>query len=139
MWDWDGIGDDLVGSTTIDVEDRWFSAQWQRFEKKPVEIRTLHNKCSSFAQGKLELWLEILTDLEHKKEPMIDIAPPTPQPYELRVIVWECKGVTIKDTVTQMNDLYVTGKRTVTHCMLNSNRGHFSLTLTSLDVEPENF
>merc|ERR1712013_476847 len=109
VWDWDGIGDDLVGGTTIDVEDRWFSASWQALTKKPLEIRTLHSDSSSFAQGKVELWLEILTDGEHKRNPMLDISPPSPAPYELRVIVWECKGVTIKDEMTKMNDLYVSG------------------------------
>ena len=44
-----------------------------------------------------------------KKSPKIDISRPSPQPYELRVIIWQCKQVTIKDLMTQMNDLYVSG------------------------------
>ena len=34
VWDWDGIGDDLVGSTTIDIEDRWFSKEWRKLKIK---------------------------------------------------------------------------------------------------------
>jgi hypothetical protein len=25
-----GIGDDLMGITTIDIEDRWFSKEWRK-------------------------------------------------------------------------------------------------------------
>ena len=34
VWDWDGIGDDLVGQTEIDIEDRWFSSNWRRMKIK---------------------------------------------------------------------------------------------------------
>ena len=35
-------------------------------------------------------------NIEIKREPILDISPPSPQPYELRVIIWECRDVTIK-------------------------------------------
>jgi hypothetical protein len=41
VWDWDGIGDDLIGSTTIDIEDRWFTKEWRAMPLFPVEFRTL--------------------------------------------------------------------------------------------------
>ncbi|MES1915775.1 MAG: hypothetical protein MHM6MM_007676, partial [Cercozoa sp. M6MM] len=110
VWDWDGIGDDYVGGTVIDVEDRWFARKWRLADKKPLECRTLHAPSSSFAQGKLDLWVDILTAEEAKRSPILDISPPPPQPYELRVIIWGCKDVAIKDTITDMNDLYVTGQ-----------------------------
>jgi Ca2+-dependent lipid-binding protein len=28
--DWDGIGDDFIGSTVIDIEDRWFCKEWRK-------------------------------------------------------------------------------------------------------------
>jgi len=30
-----------VGSTTIDIEDRWFSKSWRKMAIKPLERRTL--------------------------------------------------------------------------------------------------
>ena len=31
VWDYDNITpDDIIGSTTIDLEDRWFNAEWQK-------------------------------------------------------------------------------------------------------------
>jgi hypothetical protein len=99
VWDWDGVGDDLIGYTTIDVEDRWFCKQWRMIKKKPVEWRTLHNPSSSMPQGKIELWVDIFHAVEAKNHPLINIAPPPKEEYELRVIVWQCADVTIKDAV----------------------------------------
>lgn len=106
--DWDGIGDDLIGETTIDIEDRWFSKDWRKMDLKPLEIRTLHAPTSTASQGKLFMWMELLTPEQAKKTPMVHIKPPPPDPYEIRVIVWGTKEVTIKDTITDQNDLYVT-------------------------------
>eukprot|EP00490_Sorites_sp_Unknown_P025991 CAMPEP_0114659606 /NCGR_PEP_ID=MMETSP0191-20121206/18200_1 /TAXON_ID=126664 /ORGANISM="Sorites sp." /LENGTH=338 /DNA_ID=CAMNT_0001885365 /DNA_START=520 /DNA_END=1537 /DNA_ORIENTATION=+ len=53
VWDYDGIGDDFIGSTTIDIEDRYFSPNWRDYgtlidtkkPDKPVEERTFgHQK-----------------------------------------------------------------------------------------------
>jgi hypothetical protein len=99
VWDYDGIKDDLVGVTRIDVEDRWFSNEWKNVEIKPLERRTLKNFASQAPQGKIELWLEILSPQEAKINPLLDLKPPSPMEYELRVIVWETKNVVIKDLV----------------------------------------
>lgn len=40
IWDYDEIfGDDLIGTTSIDLEDRFFSIDWQNLEEKPIEFR----------------------------------------------------------------------------------------------------
>jgi len=37
-WDYDDLfGDDLIGSTTIDLDDRFFNPNWRRLEDKPIE------------------------------------------------------------------------------------------------------
>jgi len=108
VWDWDGIGDDLIGTTYIDIEDRWFSKAWRKLMLKPVEIRTLRSTTSTASQGKVALWVELLTAEDSKKFPMINIKPPPPEEYECRVIVWGCRDVTIKDTITNQNDLFIT-------------------------------
>jgi hypothetical protein len=55
------------------------------------------------------MFVEILTVEEAKRQPVWRIKPPPPEQYELRVIVWGCKGVPIKDTLTEKTDLYITG------------------------------
>ncbi len=110
VWDWDGIGDDLIGRTVIDIEDRWYSKEWREMEMKPVETRSLWSDQSTVSQGKLRLWMEMLNPSDAKKYPPMDISPPEQQQYELRVIVWECKDCPIMDETTSMNDLYITGE-----------------------------
>jgi len=77
---------------------------------KPMETRTLQTKQSSVSQGKLRLWMEMMTPQEAKKYPLIDIKPPPMQPHELRVIIWECKGVPFGDHWEEMSDLFITGE-----------------------------
>lgn len=40
VWDYDDIfGDDMIGKTVIDLEDRFFTYDWRSLEDKPVEER----------------------------------------------------------------------------------------------------
>ena len=40
LMDFDDIfGDDLIGETVIDLEDRYFSSEWQCIKNKPIEYR----------------------------------------------------------------------------------------------------
>jgi hypothetical protein len=48
--DYDEIfGDDTVGTTSIDLEDRYFSPEWQSIENKPIEHRSLYHPSSRMA------------------------------------------------------------------------------------------
>lgn len=97
LYDADRIGArDHIGSTYIDLENRWFNAEWRDMELKPVEKRTLHTPTSAMSQGKVELWVEMLTPAEAKELPMIDIKPPPPEEFELRVIVWKTEDVPMR-------------------------------------------
>jgi Ca2+-dependent lipid-binding protein len=47
IMDYDEIfGDDTVGITSIDLEDRYFSPEWQSIENKPVEHRSIYHPSS---------------------------------------------------------------------------------------------
>jgi hypothetical protein len=41
------FGDDEIGSTQIDLEDRFFSSQWKAARNKPIETRKLRHPSSS--------------------------------------------------------------------------------------------
>jgi len=57
----DFFGDELIGSTEIDLDDRFYSDTWQGIETKPIEFRKLihPNTHSEISQGTVKLWLEI--------------------------------------------------------------------------------
>lgn len=48
VWDYDDIfGDDLIGTTIVDLEDRYFSLEWQSLHEKPIEYRQIYHESSS--------------------------------------------------------------------------------------------
>mmetsp|Transcript_15455 Transcript_15455/g.26147 ORF Transcript_15455/g.26147 Transcript_15455/m.26147 type:complete len:262 (+) Transcript_15455:392-1177(+) len=60
VWDYDDIfGDDLIGTTIIDLEDRYFTMEWQALSQKPIEYRQLYHSSSSLSQGVVKCWVEI--------------------------------------------------------------------------------
>eukprot|EP01006_Ploeotia_vitrea_P043964 TRINITY_DN66795_c5_g1_i1.p1 TRINITY_DN66795_c5_g1~~TRINITY_DN66795_c5_g1_i1.p1 ORF type:complete len:1371 (-),score=823.25 TRINITY_DN66795_c5_g1_i1:1409-5521(-) len=102
--------DDEIGSTVIDLENRFFSPKWQEMDPKPIEFRTLWTDVSKSPQGKLEMFVEILSKSDAKRTPPRVIAPPPPKEFELRVIIWETKDCVLKDG--DKSDIFVS-------CMLD--------------------
>jgi Ca2+-dependent lipid-binding protein len=48
VMDYDLIfGDDMIGETKIDLEDRFFNADWQAMKDKPIEYRQIYHPSSS--------------------------------------------------------------------------------------------
>eukprot|EP00697_Spironema_sp_BW2_P013452 gnl/Spiro4/3543_TR1735_c0_g1_i1.p1 gnl/Spiro4/3543_TR1735_c0_g1~~gnl/Spiro4/3543_TR1735_c0_g1_i1.p1 ORF type:complete len:286 (+),score=-21.90 gnl/Spiro4/3543_TR1735_c0_g1_i1:80-859(+) len=77
---------------------------------KPIERRSLWNPASKNPQGLVKMWVEILTPDEANNIPILNIAPPKPEEYELRVIVWDMKDVAFRDDlplVGKMSDVFV--------------------------------
>jgi hypothetical protein len=115
-------GDDLIGSTVIDLEDRWFSQEFRalgepfavhsrelgevRLGPKPVEERILTTPGSSNSMGTLQMWIDILTPTEASNFPADDVALPPEEDWEVRLVVWKARDVDSADELTDMNDLY---------------------------------
>jgi hypothetical protein len=100
VWDKDDVGsDEFIGETTYDLEMLWFSDEWRKMQPKPKEHRTLWNPLSAFPQGKLKMWVELLTLAEAGTTPPSPIGPPIREPFELRIVVWETRNVVPKDKI----------------------------------------
>ena len=107
LYDWDrNGGDDLIGCNTVDLEDRWFSAQWQmEFSKMPpLEVRRLTSQTAIGTQGLLELWVEMYEANDTVPKPLT-ISPPPVVDIEMRVVVFKARNMVNKDVGGQ-NDLF---------------------------------
>ena len=78
VWDYNPIfKDELIGTTSIDLEDRYFNHDWQEMKFKPIETRPLIHPDLSGQQGNILLWVEIFD-----KKDSINMVPwqITPEP-----------------------------------------------------------
>ena len=105
LWDYDEIlPDSKIGSTKIDLEDRYFSYTWNKLESKPIETRKLYIKSSRVPQGSVRMWIEIHPS-KNRPDP-IDITPKPPLEYEARLIVWKSEKVPSL-AIEGVSDLYL--------------------------------
>ena len=109
VWDWEAIlSDDLIGYTTIDLEDRYFNDDWQNLIHKPVEVRPLINPDISGPQGQIFMWLEIFKASEKSQQHVWKISPEPITELEVRFIVWETEDMEMMD-IEGTSDIYVIG------------------------------
>eukprot|EP00756_Hemistasia_phaeocysticola_P010358 Hpha_TRINITY_DN15011_c1_g3::TRINITY_DN15011_c1_g3_i4::g.126376::m.126376 len=110
--DWDRIGsDDTIGSTTINLDDRWYS-EWRAKVPWHTETRNLYKSggTTGVPEGTIEMWVELIRTEKIPKTPVLKIAPPPPEKYELRAVVWKVSGCIMDDTNIfgdKMTDIYV--------------------------------
>jgi len=97
---------ELIGSTQIELADRWYSEEWQNMEFKPIELRPLFHPKSRIGQGNLEMWIDIMTTDQARNTPVENIQPPQPKTWQLRAIVWNVDDVPIVET----RDFFVSGR-----------------------------
>lgn len=94
---------ELIGATTVDLEDRWFHRRWQAIDGsvdndgaaqlEPIEIRNLTADDSPVAQGQLEMWVEILPAFKAAKRPPSELFGPPVKKFELRIVCWKSMEV----------------------------------------------
>ena len=58
-------------------------------------------------QGSLEMWVDILPPPMAKRFALIDITPPPPQLFEIRLIVWRTKEVQYRNKILRRSELFV--------------------------------
>lgn len=99
VWDYDSIfGDDIIGTTSIDLEDRFFSIDWNSYMNKPIEFRQLYHPSSELSQGVVKCWVEIIpVKIDPKKILKFDISQRPKEDFQVRVCVLNCKEVTTAD------------------------------------------
>ena len=131
MWDYNQFTRDAkIGTTRIDLENRFFNDKWINLKQKPVETRPLMIKTSKRPQGYVRLWVEIFEDGIVPKAEDISIKPPAT--FEARLIVWKSEDVPSAD-IEDLSDLYIVGKlnqlpdkQTDTHFRAANGRGSWN-------------
>eukprot|EP01113_Clastostelium_recurvatum_P029777 TRINITY_DN359_c0_g1_i2.p1 TRINITY_DN359_c0_g1~~TRINITY_DN359_c0_g1_i2.p1 ORF type:complete len:700 (+),score=238.67 TRINITY_DN359_c0_g1_i2:262-2100(+) len=132
VWDADRLGsDELIGETTIDLENRIFSQDWTKLSQKPIEYRDLYHPSSVHSQGQVSMWLDILTPEQAASTPPVPIGPPVQKQYELRVVIWNTKDTAFRDK--SMSDIFITAypeglksQNTDTHYRSENGEGMFN-------------
>ena len=99
VMDYDDVfTDDLIGTTVVDLEDRFFSPEWQSIKHKPIEFRNIYHPSSSISQGTLKMWIEIHpTSIPLPEVPLYDLSPKPAEEFEVRVVVYDTVDVVAMD------------------------------------------
>jgi len=102
VWDYDFLGDDLIGKAAIDIEDRWYSDRWSDHDedflkKRPKELVPLWSPMSGTPQGRLEIWIDTLTEAQFSSIPAEKMERPRGEPWELRGICWRVDDVVFRE------------------------------------------
>jgi len=100
--------DELIGETSIDIENRYFDPTWQALENKPVETRTLYHPDYEKSQGKVTMWLEMFDKNEQELMDVWNISPQPESKLQCRLIIYETEGMENMD-IEDTSDVYVTG------------------------------
>ena len=108
VYDHDNLfSDDLIGETSIDVEDRYFDDRWQDLENKPIEVRQLYNPDYEMSQGEISMWLEMYDQNEEKKMEPWNIEPEPKSTLQMRLVIYETEDMENMD-IEDTSDIYVT-------------------------------
>ncbi len=100
-WDASGIGGhSLIGETSISLENRLYSNQWDLVNgRRPMERRALYNneRRGRMPQGFVEVCVDIMRMADFGRRPLDYLLnPPKRVPWEMRVILYRTRHVTPK-------------------------------------------
>ena len=107
-YDYDQLfGDDFIGLTKFDLDDRFYSKEWTSIHNKPIEYRNLWILSSNIAQGVVKCWVDIF-DVKSGQchHAPYDITPQPIEEHEMRLIIYRGKGVDAMDW-EGTSDVYV--------------------------------
>ena len=107
VYDWEKRGkDQLLGTCTVDIEDRFFSPIWLQnlSETPPLEVRPILLPGSDTPQGHLEMIVEIHEGHDNPPQAFPLQAPPVME-VELRCVTFGARKIVNKD-VGGKNDLF---------------------------------
>jgi hypothetical protein len=103
LWDHGGTfgSDTLIGSTIIDLEDRWHSRAFRAArdrKRMPKENRPLYNPTQRAGEtmGSIEMWVEMLSSERASEEKATELRLPKPTSIEIRIIM-TTKNIKIVD------------------------------------------
>lgn len=87
----------FIGSTTMDLTDRWHSNEWRQMMREdhiPIEYRPLYRDCTSNVNfGLLQMWVEIMSSNKAAVTKMYELSEPIPTEVEVRVIIWAGRDI----------------------------------------------
>jgi len=104
----DLFGDELIGRTLVDLDDRFFSPEWQAIEEKPIEHRQIYHPSSDLSQGAIMMWVEIEPNNKANKKvhKAWDISPEPVKDYQVRLSVYSTQNVPCED-VEGTSDVFI--------------------------------
>lgn len=127
------MGEQLLGETVIDLEDRWFHPKWSAAELKPIENRNLYKPTSRSAQGTLMMWVDIFTVQDALKYPPVEFKGPEKRKFEIRIVCWRSQNVYFKGyrsldlfAMFFLDGAYDTRQSTDTHWMCRTGAGSWN-------------
>ena len=107
VWDYDPIfKDQLIGYTTIDLEDRYFNSNWRDLQYKPIETRNLKNPDSIESNGNVTLWIEIFEKKDRINMEPWQISKEPINTIEMRLVIYETEKMKNLD-VEETSDIYI--------------------------------
>jgi hypothetical protein len=95
-----GLGDPIIGSTVIDLEDRWHSTQWRAKmdqDNVAIENRALWRRGIAETGGTVEMWIELVDSFKASEQPPSVLRAPPPNEIEMRLVIWGTKDIKLVD------------------------------------------